>query len=141
MIYGLWRSDEDDDDDDGDDDVDDDDGYGACDAYLLPPVSPNCSEGAPSEGGQESRGGAGKEMENGKCKMYSCTCRTCPYERRWRMVPHVHVRGEEQLSQGGEGRAGHASLINIHRPYYFFTGSPANNTTPPPRWPGLYYKQ
>ena len=44
MIYGLWRRDEDDDDDDGDDDDDDDDGYGACDAYLLPPVSPNCSE-------------------------------------------------------------------------------------------------
>ena len=57
------------------------------------------------------------------------------------MVHHVHVRGEEQLSQVGEGRAGHASLINIHGPYYFFTGSPANNTTPPPRWPGLYYKQ
>ena len=68
MIYGLWYSDDDD---------DDDDGYGACDAYLLPPVSPNCGEGAPSGGGQESRGGAGKEMESGKCKMYSCTCRTC----------------------------------------------------------------
>ena len=51
------------------------------------------------------------------------------------MVHHVHVRGEEQLSQVGEGRAGHASLITI-LPYYFFTAMAGNNTTPLPNWVG-----
>ena len=74
------------------------------DAYLLPPGSPNCSEGALGRG-QGAREGQRERRE-------------------W---------------EGGQvvGRAGHASLINIHGQYYFFTGSPANNTTPPPRWPGL----